>query len=224
MRLPLLLLAAVSLALPAHAGLTWAEKSLTLKARPGSDVVEARYRFTNAGPSAVDIQQVESSCGCTTAELEKRHYEPGEGGEIIARFTIGARVGEQTKTIAVKTQGAEEPTTLTMVVEIPEIIRIRPTFVYWVQGEAGKPKTMTLEVQPETPVEKITVQSSRPEMKPVLKEIVKGLRYELTVTPAKTDQVLFSLLALNCDFGKAGGGAKSLRAYATVKPAGAEPQ
>ncbi len=218
----LLLIAILAWTLPARAELTWAEKTIKLKADPSATVVEARYHFTNSGHSTVDIQQVESSCGCTTAELDKRTYAPGEGGEIVARFTVGVRVGVQTKTIAVKTRDAEEPTTLTMVVDIPEIVKIRPSFVFWVQGEAKKPKTMTIEVQPDAPVEKMTVQSSNPLMTPVLKEVVKGSRYQLTITPGQTDRVLYSTLTLNCEFAK--GEAKSFRAYATVKPSGSEPQ
>ena len=217
-----LLLAILTWAPRLRAELTWAEKTIKLKADPNAAVVEARYHFTNSGKSTVDIQQVESGCGCTTAELEKRTYAPGESGEIVARFTVGARLGEQTKTVAVKTREAQEPTTLTLIVDIPEIIRIRPTFVFWVQGEAKSPKTMTLEVQPDAPVDKLTVVSSNPSMTPVLKEIVKGLRYQLTVTPAQTDRVLYSMLTLNCESAK--GEAKTFRAYATVKPSGSEPQ
>lgn len=218
----LLLLSVLILAVTARADLTWKETTISLKAIPGQDTVEAHYHFTNAGKVPVEIQQVESSCGCTTAELEKRNYAPGESGEILAKFTVGARLGVQTKTVAVKTRGVEEPMTLTLVVDIPELLRIRPTFVYWVQGEAQKPKTMTIDVQSDAPVEKMTVVCSNAVMTPALKEVTKGLRYELTVIPARTDKVLFSVLTLNCDYGK--GVTKSFRAYATVKPEGSEPQ
>lgn len=217
-----LLLILLSMVATARADLTWAEKTISLKASADHDTVEAHYHFTNPGPGPVEIQQIESSCGCTTAELDKRTYAPGESGEILAKFTVGARLGIQTKTIAVKTRGVEQPVTLTLIVDIPEILRIRPTVVFWVQGEASKPKTMTIEVQPDTPVEKMTVLCSNAVMTPVLKEVTKGLRYELTVTPGRTDKVLFSMLTLNCEFGK--GVVKSFRAYATVKPEGAEPQ
>lgn len=213
--------AALWLASPARAGLTWPQKTLSLKADPSAEVVEARYPFTNGGKTPVDIQQVESSCGCTTVELEKRHYEPGESGDIIARFTVGTRVGLQTKTIAVKTNDLPEPVTLTMTVDLPELVRIRPTFVYWMQGDALQPKTMTIEVAPDAPLAELTVQSSNPAMKPVLKEVAKGLRYELTVSPGQTDKVLFSMLTLDCKFGK--GAPKTFRAYATVKRKG-EPE
>lgn len=218
----LLVFTLLALALPARADLVWSEKDISLKAAPDRDTVEARYHFTNAGNAPVEIQQIESSCGCTTAELDKRNYAPGESGEIVAKFTIGSRLGVQTKTIAVKVRGVEEPVTLKLVIDIPEVLRIRPTFVYWVQGETPKSRTMTIDVQPDSPVEKLTVSCSNPAMSPALKEITKGLRYELTVTPARTDKVMFSALTLNCEYAK--GVTKSFRAYATVKPEGAEPQ
>lgn len=33
------------------------------------------------------------SCGCTTAELTKSTYAPGEGGEFVAKFKVGGREG-----------------------------------------------------------------------------------------------------------------------------------
>jgi hypothetical protein len=40
------------------------------------------FTFRNRGPDAVEIINLESSCGCLTPRLEKRRYEPGERGSI----------------------------------------------------------------------------------------------------------------------------------------------
>ena len=101
-------------------------------------------------------------------------------------------------------------------VDIPEVLRIRPAFVFWLVDEEAKPKTITLELMQDTPLDDITVQSSNGMMKPEIREIVKGRRYTLTVTPTRTDHFLFSSLTINCRFG--GNETKTFRAYATVKP------
>ena len=51
----------------------------------------------NEGQTAVTNESLKPSCGCTTAELEKKTYAPGEKGEVRARFDIGQRVGVQSK-------------------------------------------------------------------------------------------------------------------------------
>ena len=53
--------------------------------------VHAAYAFTNASDHAVTISEIKTSCGCTTAELEKRTYKTGESGTIDVIFDIGSR-------------------------------------------------------------------------------------------------------------------------------------
>jgi hypothetical protein len=199
-----------------RAELTWTKKTVELTADANASVVEAKFHFINSGKTAVDIRQIESSCGCTTAELEQRHYEPGASGDIVARFTVGSHVGLQTKTIAVTSSDRERPTMLTLAVQIPEILRITPAFVAWKHGEEAKTKQITLELLQDTPITSIAAQSSSPAMNVVLQTLVKGHKYRLDLTPAQTDQTLFAAITVHCQYGEED---KSFRAYATVKPA-----
>ncbi len=199
----------------AAAELSWTKKTAELKADAQTSVLEAKFHFTNTGNSAVDIRQIESSCGCTTAELEQRHYEPGASGDIIARYTVGDHVGLQTKTIAVVTNDREQPTMLTLAVQIPEILRISPPYVIWKHGEDAKAKQITLELLQDTPVSSIAVQSSNAGVNVVMQTLVKGRKYRLDITPAQTEQTIFATLAIHCQYGEED---KTFRAYATVKP------
>lgn len=45
-------------------------------------VVEAVIQFRNSGDSPLKISRVQTSCGCTAADLQKLEYLPGEEGEI----------------------------------------------------------------------------------------------------------------------------------------------
>ena len=197
------------------AELTWAQKTVELKADARTTVLEAKFHFTNTGREAVDVRQIESSCGCTTAELAQRHYLPGESGDIIARYTVGSHVGQQNKTVAVFTNDRDTPTTLTLAVQIPEVMRINPPYVSWKHAEAGKPKAITLEQLQDTPIDDITVQSSSAAMNVTLQTLVKGRKYRLDVTPAQTTQTAFATITIRCRYGEE---EKEYKAYATIKP------
>ncbi len=199
----------------ARAELTWTKKVIEMKADASVAVVEAKFHFTNTGKSAVDIRQIESSCGCTTAELDLRHYEPGASGDIVTRFTVGSHVGLQTKTIAIASSDRDQPTMLTLAVQIPEILRITPPYVIWRHGEEVKPKQITLELLQDTPVKSIAAQSSNVGMNVALQTLVKGRKYRLDITPAQTDQTTFATVTIHCQYGDED---KTFRAYATVKP------
>ncbi len=200
----------------AAAELTWANKVAELKADARTSTLEAKFHFTNTGRQPVDVRQIESSCGCTTAELTQRHYEPGESGDIVARYTVGSHTGRQDKTIAVFTSDREAPTTLTLSVQIPEVLRIAPPYVAWKHAEDAKTKTIILEQVQEAPVEDIAVQSSNAGISVTLQTLVKGRKYRLDVTPAQTAQTSFATLTIRCRYGEE---EKTYRAYATVKPA-----
>ena len=205
-----------SATITAQAGLNWPQKNIEVKADAGLPVAEVRFPFKNTGSTAVDVTQVESSCGCTTVALEKRHYEPGEGGEIVARYTIADHTGVQKKTVLVATGDGTSPVELGLTVRIPEVLRITPSFVTWKHGESPSPKKIVLEVmQPDTVLKDITVQSSNSTVAAELLPLSKGHKYQLTVSPAHTDQNLFATLTIHCQFGDTD---KVFRSYATVQP------
>ena len=199
-----------------QADLTWTNKTAELKADARTTTLEAKFHFTNSGRQAIDVRKIESSCGCTTAELEQRHYEPGQSGDIVARYTVGSHVGLQTKTIAVITSASDEPTILTLAVQIPEILRITPPYVTWKHDEATTAKHITLELLQATPISDITVQSSNAGVAVAMEEVVKGRKYQLNVTPAQTKQLIFATLTIRCVYGEE---EKTFRAFATVRPA-----
>ena len=210
--LPTFLLAGV---LSAHAGLTWPQKTVEAKGDAQTTVVEVRFPFKNNGTTPVDITQVQSSCGCTTVALEKRHYAPGEGGEIVAQYTAGEHTGLQKKNVLVATNDGAEPVELTLAVQIPEVLRITPSFVTWKHNEAPTPKVVTVEMEQDSPLKDIDLQSSSAAVTAELKAITKGRKYQITVTPSQTDQNVFSTLTMRCKFGDT---ERVFRTYATVQP------
>ena len=215
-----LLLAGIAFAATprAFAELTWAQKTADVDGDARSPVLEAHYHFTNTGSSPVEIRNVETSCGCTTAALEKRTYQPGETGEIVAKYTVGTHTGVQRKTLLVQTNDGKD-TTLNLNAHILEILRVTPTVVTWSHNEANGPKRISLELVQETPFDEISVESSTPHVTAKLVAITKGRKYDLLVTPEQTDRFLYCKLTIHCRFGAE---EKSFIAYATVKPGSGE--
>ena len=72
---------------------------------------------------------------------------------------------------------------------IPEVARMQPSFVTWTHDEATRPKIITLEMLQEVAPEDISVQSSNAGVATELRPVVKNRKYELVVTPARTERI-----------------------------------
>lgn len=182
--------------------LQWDTTQVTQKAEPMVEVVSASFKFTNIGGDVVTIKDIKSSCGCTTAGLEKRIYAPGESGEITAEFTIGSRQGLETKTITITTDEDDAPTVLTIKTLIPKILEMQPAFVFWQKDEVPEPKTINLKVGLDTPVKIVSAKSDNSNMNVELDVVEEGKSYRLTVFPASTDDLLKARITLTTDFPK----------------------
>lgn len=67
------------------------------------------FSFTNKGGGLLTIQQIQTSCGCTVAKVEKKSYKPGESGKIHVTFSTQGRTGPQKKTITVESNDPQSP-------------------------------------------------------------------------------------------------------------------
>ena len=153
----LLFVAGLLLGGPVLADLEWQTQRINYTASIADDKAEVAFRFTNTGDLPVTIESVRTSCGCTTAKLDKHIYQPGETGEVTAVFAFGDRTGAQHKRITVKSSepapgsspgsnsaegdsSESEPVVhedyLYLKVTIPEPVKVRPRIVYRRPGEA----------------------------------------------------------------------------------------
>jgi hypothetical protein len=198
----------------AHGELKWDRQRAQLAPGPADTVVEAAFGFVNAGSEPVVIEKIESSCGCTTAVLPKMAFEPGERSELAARFDTAGRRGVQTKTVTVYIKGAKEPVVLTLVVTIPDLVKLSPEVLFWTKGEVAKAKTIVCDVMPGLPVRILKVTSSDPRLPAKLDTIREGGKYTITVTPDTTLTASFALLTIEFEFKDQ---KKSIRSYAQVR-------
>ena len=191
----------VALATPVFGQLKWENPEQTLNAKPLDKFILAKFRFTNVGTAPVKITDVRTSCGCTTASLQKREYAPGESGEIDANFRFDGRVGHQEKWIIVTTDWVlPQPTTLRFAVNIPDAITIQPEFVLWHVGDQLKPKTVRIAIPDDIPAKVVSVQADNAAVKLELREIRPGKELEVNVTPTTTTQPGSSTLLIRTDY------------------------
>jgi hypothetical protein len=185
----------------AFAQLAWETTEQTFNSKPQDKEVVAKYKFTNAGPIPIKIQNVRTSCGCTTAALSKTDYAPGESGEIEAKFTFSGRTGRQEKAITVDTTAnPQQPTILKLHVYIQEIIKIEPEFVHWRVGELPDPKSIHIAIADDASAKIVSVTSDNPALKVKLTEVKPGKEYEAQITPDSVSQPAVATLMIRTDY------------------------
>lgn len=201
MRKPVFFLLLSFFAASAYGQLVFEQPEQSFKAKPVEGSIVAKYRFTNTGTVSVKIENVQTSCGCTTASLKKTEYAPGESGEIEARFTIGGRIGKQEKAILVTTSDArEKPIQLKLLVDIEDQIRIQPELVLWRVGEQADPKKIEVTVADDAPVKIVSVLSDNPSIKAELSELKSGKKYEIQITPTDLSRQGGATILIHTDY------------------------
>ena len=196
--------------------LTWENPEQTFNSKPQDASVVAKYRFTNTGNQPLKIQNVKTSCGCTTAALAKTEYAPGESGEIEAKFIFAGRTGKQEKAITVTTSAApQDPTILRLLVNIEEPVNIQPEVVLWRVGEQPEPKTIHIAVADDSPAKIQSVVSDNPVVTVKLTEVKPGKEYEILVTPTDLSKPTAATFTIRTDYPRED--PQSKYAYARIK-------
>jgi hypothetical protein len=177
-------LVAVGLAARANAELKWEQKEVDLHPSFSDATAVAHFKYENAGSKPVHIASVQTSCGCTVASLKSNDVAPGDKGEIIATLTIGGRTGTQQKAVTVTTDDPAQPQTILMLkAVIPTLLEVQPIFVFWKQDEALQPKVIMVKASKDSPVTKVTVTSSDPEITTKLEPGEGPKQWKINVVP-----------------------------------------
>lgn len=66
------------------------------------------FEFTNTGKEDLILQDVKTSCGCTTPNWTKTPIAPGDKGQVEVTYNAKGRPGQFTKTITVTTNAGVE--------------------------------------------------------------------------------------------------------------------
>lgn len=96
------------------------------KVSPGSRP-KCEFTFKNAGESLLKISRVQSTCGCTAANLTKKEYKPGESGTLNITYTVGQRAMSTRKYVYVHSNDPANPkVTLTIKATIVTRVAFEP--------------------------------------------------------------------------------------------------
>lgn len=80
-------------------------------------VLEHTFTLTNTGRDTLRILRVDTSCGCTTAELSARELAPGEQARLHAVLSINLFADHVDKNVALHVEGQAEPVVLHLVAD-----------------------------------------------------------------------------------------------------------
>ena len=186
----------IMICVTARAELKWDQTSIELHPTTADKQAIGHFKYQNSGSKPVRFKSVRTSCGCTAAQSQKEEVPPGEKGEITATFNIGERTGTQVKTVTVETDDPEHATTvLTLKAVIPQQLEITPTFAFWGQGEAPKPKTIVVRAAKDFPVKHLRVTSSSPDFQAKVEETGSG-QFKIDVQPQDTKRPIASTLTI----------------------------
>ena len=184
----------------AQAQLTWEKTEIELHPKATDAEAVAQFKYENKTDKPINIKNVRSSCGCTVASLKKNDVAPGEKGEVTATFKIGGRTGVQTKTVTVETDHPAQPViNLILKADIPESVRINPTFVFWENGANPQPKKITVTAGKDVKMTKLDVVSSSPDFVTKVDPGTKPGEFVITVTPQDVKKAVSATLTIKPD-------------------------
>ena len=73
------------------------------------DTVKHSFVIKNEGSNPLKIDRVQTSCGCTVAELKTKEIAPGATGQVEIAFNTQGRTGDQSKIITVLSNDPATP-------------------------------------------------------------------------------------------------------------------
>jgi hypothetical protein len=203
----LVLILSLRLSMPCTAQLQWETRELEFSPSVDQTQVMAHFKFQNVGQSEIKITSVSTSCGCTTAALEKDIVAPGEKGEIAATFNFGKRVGflENTvveqKTIVVESTDPESPnTSLALKVHIPALAQVRPSSLQWALGAAPSAQAINIKILNDFPIHAVSAISSDPRILARVEQTVPSKEYWVIVEPRGTSEPVTAILKIKTDY------------------------
>ncbi|MBC7367998.1 MAG: DUF1573 domain-containing protein [Undibacterium sp.] len=186
--------------LPTAHALQWTAVEAVLRPQADGVMPVASYGFRNDTSAPVTITQAVPSCDCTTIELAKKTYGPGESGVLVVRFDPTGRSGTVSRTINVVTdEPGGQPQLLKLTAELPEVLAFTPHDLRWAAGEKREAKTLDVMVNAPGGVELAAAWANHPDFKVELVTVTTRTHYRVKVTPpegAKPQQAVILLRAV----------------------------
>lgn len=170
-------------------GLTFKQTVVEDVISPDAKSYPFEFVFENTGDGAVEISEIKTTCGCTTAELDKMAYAPGESGVIKGVFRVGNRQGMQEKKVRVFTKDLAQPEiALVLKLDIPQLVTMKPGLLLWRVGSEPDTKVLTITPNANFGAEVLSVECESSDFAVESMPKAEGSReLEVTVAPFKTE-------------------------------------
>jgi len=78
------------------------------------ETVGCNFTFKNTGEASLVILDASTSCGCTVPRFSTEPVLPGGSGTVEVRFDSEGRIGQQSKTVTIRTNGKNPVVKLTI--------------------------------------------------------------------------------------------------------------
>lgn len=108
---------------------------------------ESIVRIINGGTTTIQIDQVSTSCGCTTSELSNKIIKAGQQATLKVRFDSVARLGTQEKMVTVQFVGGHSPLQIPLRADVYPLIRLSPAEINFKEVNLGQMKTATVNIE-----------------------------------------------------------------------------
>ncbi|MDP1581095.1 MAG: DUF1573 domain-containing protein [Candidatus Didemnitutus sp.] len=144
------------------------------------------FELKNSGDAELQVLSVSASCGCTTSGEWDRVIAPGQTGRIPIEFDPVSFNGAITKAVVVTTNDPEQPVrSLEIRARVRRPFDIEPAITSFlpVEGEArNETKLVRLTSNDAALVTLAAPESTNPQFRPELREIVRGREFVLLIT------------------------------------------
>lgn len=149
-------------------------------------LVEHDFILRNAGTSILKIENIQTICGCTTAEMVKDEITPNEEVPIHVMFDTKGRQGPQIQSVTIASNDPANPTLeLRIVGEAIASIHIEPMAVQFGRIEDENPRKATVVIQSIKENVKFKIKSVESDgldfLDYEIKEINEGKKYEFII-------------------------------------------
>lgn len=215
--------AALTLPLVAHGALVWRTQQLDVEAPANAREIAAHYPFENTGRRPVTITEIVSSCDCTTTELVKRTYAPGEHGVLTARLRVGGEAGAQENTLAVITDDpSAAPAILRLRSTVRSLVKLPVAVLSWSVGVAPDEASALVAAASPLRIASLAVTNVHPAGAATsrIETVARGTEFRVHVRPATT--VKPANFAIACSATFEDGSSQNFALYGSVRhePAG----
>ena len=170
---------------PTAYALQWTSTEAVLRPQADGTMPVASYAFRNDTAAPVTITQAVPSCDCTTIDLAKKTYAPGESGTLVARFDPTGRYGIVRRTLQITTDEPNlAPQVLQLTAILPEVLTFSPAELHWPAGtQAPTPQTVDVHIHTPNGIDLATAWANQPDFKVELTTVKPRTHYRLTVIP-----------------------------------------